>query len=171
MTHPRRIAAVAATLLAAALAASGALAASAPDPDDVAGKLDLKRLTLDADDQFVTVRVVTWEKAKASDLRSAGTQNRLFVYFDYQEDGAWDLRARIVELSEGKLYAVLTAPGSAYEPLRVRRSGASLAFTFPADIVGSDSETLQAWAKSVYRGSGCPVACVDRAPDAGVVTP
>ncbi|MCC6222621.1 MAG: hypothetical protein IT201_03910 [Thermoleophilia bacterium] len=161
---------IAAAAVAASLVAPAALAESASDPDDVPGRLDLKRLTLGGGDQLVTVRVVTWEKVRASDLRSAGTGNRLFVYFDYREDGAWDLRARIVELSEGKLYALLAGSGSAYEPLRVRRSGTSLTFAFPADVVGGDIETLQAWAKSAYRGSGCPVVCVDRAPDAGVVT-
>ncbi|MCC6222419.1 MAG: hypothetical protein IT201_02890 [Thermoleophilia bacterium] len=147
-------------------AVSPAAAVTATDPDDTAGKLDVRKVVVTDTASSVTVTVKTWG-SWSTDVLASG-QNRLAILFDSDLDGAWDYRGRIIK-SSGVLVLLLSGRGNSYEPLPVERpSSQAVSFTVPTDAVGTAGADLQVVATSRYRDSGsCATACKDRAPDSG----
>jgi hypothetical protein len=147
--------------------AGAALAAYATDPNDTAGKLDLRRVTGTRTAGIVTVTVRTWDSWQKGVLPQAGSPNRLFVLFDADGDGAAEYRARVVNAG-GALVALLTGEGQQFEPVPITRSsGVQIRFSFPTDVLVDADETFAVAARSVYQGGLCSTACLDRAPNTG----
>ncbi len=147
-------------------AVSPAAAVTATDPDDTAGKLDVRTIISTSTASSVTVTIRTWGPW-STDVLASG-KNRLAVLFDSDLDGVADYRGRIVK-SGGVLVLLLSGQGNSYEPLPVKRPGSkAVSFTVPTDVMGTAGADLQVTATSRYRDSGsCAVACKDRAPDSG----
>lgn len=166
--HRRRLLAAAGALAGALVLAVPAAGTTITDPNDVAGKLDLRSVAgTQSESGLLTVTIKTWGKWTNGVLPASGSVNRLHVLFDTDLDGATEYRARIVSVG-GALVAVISGQGQNYEPLPVTRvSGTTVRFTFPADAVESEDEDVQVAARSKYKGSGCSTACKDRAPNSG----
>ncbi len=108
-------------------AVSPAAAVTATDPDDTAGKLDVRKVVVTDTASSVTVTVKTWG-SWSTDVLASG-QNRLAILFDSDLDGAWDYRGRIIK-SSGVLVLLLSGRGNSYEPLPVERpSSQAVSFT------------------------------------------
>lgn len=61
------------------------------DPDDVAGKLDIRTSSITRDRGLLTVKVTTYERFTDTDLRSGG----FFVYFDSRGGPGYDFALRM----------------------------------------------------------------------------
>ncbi len=167
-TH--RIAAAATAALLLSLAASAAVAAT--DPNDVAGKLDLHRLTATKDSKNapLTVTVRTFPSWKKSILAASGP-NRLIVLFDTDGDGVSDFSG-MVEFAGGALSVLISGSGQAFEPLEATRpTNRSVRFTVPGGSPPNPAGDLDVAARSRYLDSGvsCKPPCRDRLPDSGWV--
>lgn len=167
----RRLALALLAVVALPAAAAAAWGASASDPNDTPGKLDLRTVTATRSaSDIVTVTVRTWDSWQKGDLPQSGSPNRLLVLFNTDADGTAEYTARIVNLG-GSLVALLSGQGQQFEPLPVTRpSGAKARFVFPADVLVDPDEDLGVAARSIYKGGLCSVPCTDRAPNTGFVT-
>lgn len=147
-------------------AVSPAVGVTATDPDDTAGKLDVRKVIATDTASSVTVTVKTWGSWSTGVL--ASSENRLVVLFDSDLDGVVDYRGRVIR-SDGVLVLLLSGQGNSYEPLPVKRpSSNAVSFTVPTDVLEAAGADLQVTAASRYRDSGaCAAACNDRAPDSG----
>lgn len=154
--------AAAVTLMAGPAAAC--CAASTRDPNDVAGKLDLARVTWSkaaANSPLeVTVRTHDVWRARALHRR---TGNRLWVRIDADRDGSVDYSARIRQMDR-RLWVFITGSGSTFEPLPAHKpDGRTVRFTIPGGSGPNPAGRLSLFAKSRFvRGSDCSTACVDR---------
>jgi hypothetical protein len=156
-----------------------ALATStATDPNDVKGKLDLKKLVAARDRQLMRVTITTYDRWAARILRGPGGprqgRNRLTVLYDIGvNDRVADYRGRVV-YSGGRLRLWISGNGSNYEPLPVTRpSRLSVTWTQPIDIFfhGPPAGPRRVYlaVKSLYRrkGTACAKGCRDRIPNKG----
>ena len=150
---------------------AAAWAASASDPIDTLGKLDLRsfKVTRSAS-EILTVTVRTWDSWQKTILPATGSPNRLFVLFNTDADGSAEYKARIVNLG-GSLVALLSGQGQQFEPIPVTRpSDTQARFVFPADVLVDADEDLGVAVRSIYQGGLCSASCIDRAPNTGWVT-
>ncbi|MBI2237882.1 MAG: hypothetical protein HYU54_05065 [Actinobacteria bacterium] len=162
--------AVLATLLLLASAVSAA-ATQAGDPDDVAGKLDLKELVVGKADSTapLRVRLETYEGWKRNLLCDCG-DNRLVILFDVDSDSAADYVGKISQADDGKLYLYIKGEGSSFEPLPVRHPEDDVIKTVvPGDSPPNPSGTVRIAARSTYYSAtgACDDGCKDRAPNGG----
>jgi hypothetical protein len=144
---------------------------AASDPDDVGGRLDLRRLVALKDDASAPLRitVTTWGSWTASVLARSGP-NRLFVDLDTDLDGSADVRARITR-SGGRLVVQLLRSGQVVRQLTAAHPTTHrVRFTVPAGAPGNPAGSIAAAARSRFRNdAGCD-PCSDRGPDSGWVT-
>lgn len=162
-------------LLAAAavalLSAAPAVASQTSDPDDVAGKLDLKEVVGRKGDSTAPLRIElqTYEGWKR-DLLCACADNRLVILFDVDSDPGVDYVGRIHQGDDAKLYLYITGEGSSFEPLPVRHpEGDVVKTTIPGDSPPNPSGTVRIAARSTYYSAtgACDDGCRDRAPNGG----
>jgi len=156
-------------LLAASIALIARPAAAARDPDDVAGRLDLRAIvaTKDGISAPLIVTVRTWEEWRKG-LLAEGGPNRLFVLFDVDGDDDGDVKAR-VERSAGSLVAVIENADGSTTTLAVERPNRrSVRFTVPFGTEGDPLGDVAVAARTrSSRGAVCHPACKDRSPDSG----
>lgn len=154
--------AAAVTLMAGPAAAC--CAASIPDRDDVAGRLDLARVTWSkaAANAPLEVTVQTHDVWRTRALHRR-TGNRLWVRIDADHDGSVDYSARVRQM-DGRLWVLITGSGSTFEPLPARKpDGRTVRFTIPGGSAPNPAGGLSLFAKSRFvRGSDCSTSCVDR---------
>jgi hypothetical protein len=144
---------------------------AASDPNDVAGRLDLRRLVLLKADASAPLRITvrTWGGWPARILAGSG-ENRLFVDLDVDQDGAADVRARVLR-SGGRLVVRLIRSGEVVRRLSATHPSARrVRFTVPAGAPGNPSGPVAAAARTRFRNGGACDPCADRGPDAGWVT-
>lgn len=156
-------------VLVALVATTSAWAASAGDPNDTPGKLDLRTVAgVRGETGLLTVTLTTWNAWSNGILPASGSPNRLFALFSTDGDNAVEYQARIVSVG-GALVAVVSGQGNQFEPVPVTRlSGTKVRFTFPEDVLVGPSDPLGLAARSVFHGvSVCLGTCTDRAPDSG----
>jgi hypothetical protein len=153
----------------AAVAGAVTALAAVTDPNDVAGKLDLKTVGGTEHQGLVTLSVSTYGPWSKANLPASGSANRLVVLIDTNGNDTADYRARIVR-SGSALVALLSGRGSQFEPIPVRKVGNRARFTFPDDVLEPSASNVRVAAHSVYKGGACATACVDRAPNAGFAT-
>jgi hypothetical protein len=156
-------------VLALVLAATPAAAVQVTDPDDVAGKLDLKTLVVRKADASAPLiaKITTYENWAATLLKDSG-HNRICVLFDVDADGAAEYVGKISS-SGGDLHMDITGQGSAFEPLPVKHpDGHTIKTVVPGGSPPNPDGTVQIAAKSVFHDTGtCSTACKDRAPNTG----
>jgi hypothetical protein len=139
------------------------------DPDDVAGELDLERLTATRAGDVLHVTLTTYESWPASTLQGSGAgrpgPTRLTLLFDTDLDGAPEFTGRAVYLDDAGLALWIRGRGQSFEPVpALRADEASIEVTFPVDamFLDEDSEVdMQIAAASRLGGVR------DRAPDSG----
>lgn len=164
------------TLL-AALSAAAVLLSAAPagaaevrDPNDVPGKLDLKRLVGRRNAEgILRIRIETWGNWKKSLLNAKTTRNRLFVLFNVDEDPKPEYVGKIMA-SKGKLFMTIRGSGSVFEPLPVRKpAGNAVTTIVPGNSPPNPEGPLRLAARSRYVSDfgKCTEGCVDRAPNGG----
>ena len=150
-------------LIGVALVAAGATAVS--DPNDVAGKLDLKSAKAVAKGQLLRLTIGTWDPWSSKVLVGLGSlagRNRLIVLYDVNGDHVADYTGRIV-YRNGRLSLWITGRGNQYEPVPVSRpSRTAVTYTHPVDVLFTKpSQTrLNIAVTSTYAGAR------DRMPDA-----
>lgn len=156
-------------VLALVLAATPAAAAQVTDPDDVAGKLDLKTLVVRKADATapLVVKVTTYETWAPKLLKDSG-KNRVYVLFDVDADGTAEYVGEISS-SGGDLHMDITGQGSAFEPLPVKHpNGHTLKTVVPGGSPPNPDGTVGIATRSVFHDTAaCGTACKDRIPDAG----
>ena len=148
-----------------------ASAATATDPNDVSGRLDLSRLhfakkTATAPLHITVKTYGTWAKSVLG-----VNANKLIVYLDVDHNGHSDFHARIKKVGD-KLLAFIAGSGSSFEPLPAHKpDGRTVTFTIPGGVAPNPNGTPpKMQATSVFTGSaGCTTGspCVDRAPNSG----
>jgi hypothetical protein len=144
-----------------------AVAGTATDPDDVGGRLDLRRIaaTRDATTGTLTVTVTTWGSWPEDVLRATGS-NRLTVSVDVDVDGVADALVRILR-SGGRLLAQVRIAGQVAEQVAATRPGPRrVRFALPEGSAANPAGLVGVAAGSRFRGAGCR-PCSDRAPDDG----
>ena len=172
MRAPSRILFVASVALTLVLASLPARAAQVTDPNDVAGKLDIKVLigTKASSNAPLVIKVRTYGSWAKSVLADSG-DNRIQILFDVDGDGTVDYTGEISE-SGGKLHMDISGSGSSFEPLQVRHpNGYTIRTTVPGGSPPNPNGTVHIAAQSEFTNSGsCSTTCEDRAPDSGWLT-
>jgi hypothetical protein len=163
------------TLLAASIALALALtplsasASQVTDPNDVAGKLDLKVLigTKSSSNAPLVIKVRTYGSWAKHLLADSG-DNRIKILFDVDGDGVAEYVGEISE-SGGKLHLDISGSGSSFEPLPVKHpNGRTIKTTVPGGSPPNPNGTVRIAARSVFKNSGsCSSACKDRVPNSG----
>jgi hypothetical protein len=145
--------------------------AAIADPRN-AGPLDLRRLEAARSGpggQILRITITTWT-GWDSRLLAEGTPHRLLILFDTDRDGRANYVGRI-RYAHGALALFIEGPGSAFEPLPVRRhSPTVITVTVPgASPPNPTTSRLGVAAQSLYvrPRTACARGCSDRAPDAG----
>ena len=158
--------------LALVLAATPAVAAQVTDPNDVAGKLDLKTLVVRKADARapLVAKITTYENWTASLLKDSG-KNRVYVLFDVDADRMAEYVGEI-SCSGGDLHMDISGQGSTFEPLPVKHpNGHTLKVVLPGSSPPNPKGTVWIAARSVFHDAvACSTACRDRIPDAGWVS-
>lgn len=148
-----------AVLLALALPA-GAAEIATTDPDDVAGKLDLRELSFEAERNGAGFFTVKTHDAFGCNYLKKGKPNRLKLLFDDGRDGDVDLVGRF-ECMDGTLLMFLHGKesGNNYEPLKAKRPTRKVAkVAFQLDIAEFESDTMGVKVRSV---DGTAEGCTD----------
>ncbi|SRR6266545_2203658 len=147
----------------------------AKDPNDVRGKLDLRKVTAAREEPLLRMNIITYGVWRSRLLRGAGGPhagpNKLTVLYDVNGDKRADYTGRIIY--EGTRLALwITGKKSQFEPVPVRRpTRRSVTFRHPVDIFfkGSPRDVEVIWIRvtSLYRkaGTACARGCRDRAPN------
>jgi hypothetical protein len=162
------------TLVAALLMglAAPAGAATTTDPNDVAGKLDLRTLTgtKASTSAPLHITIVTYGNWKARVLR-ASTHNRIFVLFNTDSDPPPEYVGTIVR-SGGALHMDITGSGSSFEPLPVHHpDGHTITTVVPGSSPPNPDGNVRIATRSRFGDqSSCSTPCKDRAPNGGWLT-
>jgi hypothetical protein len=164
----KRIAAVVAVAL--MVLTSPAWAASRPDPDDADGRLDIKRITVNAEPQELGTMIIrTYGPWNSTFLRPA-LDNPLVWKFNDGDDRDFDLLGTF-RYTDGALRLFLTGvdTGNTYGPfLASRPDRRSVRVRFSFDIPELQSNHLSVVVRSESSGRECPDdPCKDRAPNFG----
>jgi hypothetical protein len=170
MISVRRRFACLGVLVAVAVAATTAFAATQTDPDDVTGKLDVKTVGGSVKGQLLTFKVGTYDSFSVADIPRRGGISSWLVEFDTNGDGTGDYKVRLVSLPSGKYTALISGGGSSFEPVPLKRKGNTLTGTFPADAIAAAGDPIAMATTSSFRTCTCTSPKVDRAPDEGWVT-
>ncbi|MFN2593733.1 MAG: hypothetical protein ABR579_02450 [Actinomycetota bacterium] len=178
MKRSRRNSIASIALTAALLAVSSATpalgsshaSASATDPDDADGFLDIASIAYQGTPHSTgTLTIKTYEGYSCNYLKAS--RNAYLKWFlDDGKDGDFELVGKFVCRSN-KLYMDLRGKksGNHYEPIRAKRKNAKTTkVTFPFDLSEMKSKHLGAVAKSKDGvNASCSTPCLDRAPDDG----
>jgi hypothetical protein len=167
----RSIVSLTAACLVLALSAGRAAAATAADPDDTSGKLDLSRITAirrTNGDAKITIKTYeTWHKNTVAQ----NTGNNFRILIDTNGDGVADVVGTISTNGTNGLHIEYT--GDAGGPYPVKHPDGFTAVVIlehgtPAAI-RREFQTA-ATSRFVTDAGACSSACVDRAPDSGGLT-
>ena len=153
------------------LSAGSAGAATAGDPDDTSGKLDLSRITAirkaNGDAKITIKTYETWNKSTVAQ----GTGNNFKILIDKNGDGVPDMVGTIITNGTNGLHISYTGGGEG--PYTVKHPDGFTAIVIlkhgtPAGV----RREFQAAATSrfVTNAGACSSACLDRAPDSGGLT-
>ena len=161
--------AVASLLLIPAIANAADPFLEVNDPNDSPGRLDFEHLkglkTSSASDLEITMKFRNAFQAKL--LKRSGP-NRVFVYFDSDDDRKTEYTGKIFKTS--RLVMATSGQGSHFERLPVTKPNATtLKVTVPAGAPFNPNGPMRIAAKSFYSGTVCPTKCTDRVPSQGWV--
>jgi hypothetical protein len=142
------------------------------DPNDVAGKLDLKTLigTKAGASAPLHITIVTYGDWRKRLLRESA-HNRIFVLFNTDSDTSPEFVGTISE-SGGALHMVITGSGSSFEPLPVHHpNGHTITTVVPGSSPPNPDGNVRIAARSRFRNqTTCSTVCKDRIPNGGWLT-
>lgn len=167
----RTIVSLAAISLVLTLSAASAWAATAPDPNDTSGKLDLSRITAirraNGDAKITIKTYETWHKSTVAQ----GTGNNFRILIDINGDGVAEMVGTISTNGTNGLHIAYTGGGGG--PYTVKHpDGFTAVVILQHGTPAAVRRQFQAAATSrfVTNAGVCSSACVDRAPDSGGLT-
>lgn len=157
------------TLISLLALVAPAAATQVSDPNDVAGKLDIKTLTGTKADASAPLKItiVTYTNF-AKDLLKESGNNRIYILFNTDSDPSAEFRGEIFE-SGGELHLDISGKHSSFEPLPVHHpNGHTLRTVIPGAAPMNPKGTVRIAVGSVFvNGSTCSTPCRDRAPNGG----
>ena len=167
----RTIVCLAAVSLVLVLSGGSAGAATAADPNDTSGKLDLSRITAirrTNGDAKITIKTYeTWHKSSVAQ----GTGNNFRILIDINGDGVADMVGTIGTNGTNGLHIAYTGGGGGPYPVK-HPDGFTAVVILQHGTPAHVRREFQVWATSrfVTNAGICSSACVDRAPDTGGLT-
>jgi hypothetical protein len=171
----RKLISVALTVLVVAVLAAPASGATAADPNDSDGILDVQKIAsaYDSSTGVLTLKLRTFHGWGCRYLRQ-GVKTSLNWYLDDGEDGDNDLTGKFVCVNANKDPQLIfklhgNDSDNRYESLKATRPNHhTVKVKMPTDLTELESDHVSVHARSTDAiNEGCDPACTDRAPDTG----
>ena len=146
-----------------------ASAATASDPNDTPGRLDLSSITTTRLPRGVTRIVLVTYGGWSDATLGQGTGNELIVRMDLDGNGTMDCRAVVSTNGTNNLHAETIGKPCADGPFPVGHPNPTTAvIRLPAHSPGNPDQIWHAAGASRFTGpAACAMVCIDRAPDTG----